>query len=82
MSTGVEPTITLTDEGEWWVARDTETGVSSQGRTKEAALENLDEALAGYRGEGGEPTDEDLRQLGIEPEHNESNSIDDSEIFE
>lgn len=56
--------------------------MSSQGRTKEAALENLDEALAGYRGEGGEPTDEDLRQLGIEPEHNESNSIDDSEIFE
>ncbi|WP_123534736.1 type II toxin-antitoxin system HicB family antitoxin [Halosimplex salinum] len=82
MSKGVEPTITLTDEGEWWVARDTETGVSSQGRTKETALENLDEALAGYRGEGEEPTDGELRELGIDPENNESGSLDDSEIFE
>lgn len=82
MSTGVEPTITLTDEGEWWVARDTETGVTSQGRTREAALENLDEALAGYRGEGDEPTDDDLRDLGIDPSNNESGSLDDSETFE
>lgn len=66
MSTGIEPTITLTDEGDWWVASDTETGVSSQGRTREAALENLDEALRGYRGEGEEPTEDDLQELGID----------------
>lgn len=82
MSTGVEPTITLTDEGEWWVARDTETGVTSQGRTREAALDNLDEALAGYRGEGEEPSEDDLRELGIDPANNESRSLDDSEQFE
>lgn len=82
MSTGVEPTITLTDEGDWWVARDTETGVTSQGRTRQSALENLDEAVAGYRGEGAEPTAEDLRALGIDPEENESGSLADSEIFE
>jgi predicted RNase H-like HicB family nuclease len=82
MSTGVEPTITLTDDGEWWVAKDTETGVTSQGRTRHEALENLDEALAGYHGEGDEPTDGDRRALGVDPENDESESLDNSEIFE
>ncbi|WP_302082266.1 type II toxin-antitoxin system HicB family antitoxin [Salinibaculum rarum] len=82
MSTGLEPTITLTDEGEWWVARDTETGVTSQGKTRHEALDNLDEALAGYRGEGDTPTEEELRAAGIDPEANESGSLDDSDIFE
>lgn len=82
MSTGVEPTITLTDRGEWWIAEDTETGVTSQGRTREAALENLDEALAGYRGAGDEPSEDDLRELGIDPAQNESGSVEDSEIFD
>lgn len=82
MSTGVEPTITLTEDGDWWVARDVETGVTSQGRTREAALGNLDEALAGYRGEGEEPSEGDLRDLGIDPESNESGSLGDSETFE
>lgn len=82
MSTGIEPTITLSDRDDWWVARDTETGVTSQGRTREEALANLDEALAGYRGEGEEPSEDDLRELGIDPANNESGSLDDSEIFE
>ncbi|MDZ7850735.1 MAG: type II toxin-antitoxin system HicB family antitoxin [Halodesulfurarchaeum sp.] len=72
MSIGVEPTITLTDEGEWWIARDTETGVVSQGRTRTSALDNLDEALAGYHGEGDSPSEEDLRESGIDPERNVS----------
>jgi predicted RNase H-like HicB family nuclease len=71
MSEDVEPTITLTDRGEWWVARDIETGVTSQGRTSHEALENLEEALAGYHGEGEPPTDEDLRKLGIDPDNDE-----------
>lgn len=52
-----------------WTARDEETGVASQGETRGAALDNLDEALALYRGEiGHEPTDEELRELGVDPE--------------
>lgn len=82
MSTGVEPTITLTEDGDWWIARDVETGVTSQGRTRTEALDNLDEAVAGYHGEGEEPTDEDLRELGIDPGSNESGSREDSEVFE
>jgi predicted RNase H-like HicB family nuclease len=82
MSTGVEPTITLTDEGDWWVAEDTETGVTSQGRTRREALDNLDEALDGYHGAGEEPSDEELRALGIDPENNESGVVEDSDVFE
>lgn len=38
-------TITVTREGDWYVARDEESGVASQGRSKAAALANLAEAL-------------------------------------
>jgi len=75
-------TITLTREEDWWVAKDEETGVVSQGKSRQEALENLDEAVQGYRGEGEPPSDEDLRELGIDPDHNTPGSLDDSEIFE
>ena len=40
-----------------------------QGETRRAALESLDEAVALYHGEiGHEPTDEELRALGVDPE--------------
>lgn len=68
----VQRRITLTKEDEWWVAKDEdagEVGVASQGRTREEALENLDEAVALHEGEAGEPvTDDDLREFGIDPE--------------
>ncbi|APX98581.1 type II toxin-antitoxin system HicB family antitoxin [Natronorubrum daqingense] len=73
MSTGVNPTITLSEEGEWWVAKDTKTGVVSQGKTRTDALDNLDEALDGYHGKGDEPTTEELREAGIEPGKNTTN---------
>mgnify|MGYP000120141009 CR=1 FL=1 len=82
MSTGIEPTITLAESNEWWIARDIETGVTSQGKTRQSALENLDEAMAGYRGEGDAPSDEELRELGIDPSNNTSGALDESDIFE
>jgi predicted RNase H-like HicB family nuclease len=64
--------ITLTEEGEWWVAKDEtvgEHGVASQGHTRREALENLDEAVALFKGEiGRPPTDEELQEWGIDPE--------------
>ncbi|QSG02911.1 type II toxin-antitoxin system HicB family antitoxin [Natranaeroarchaeum sulfidigenes] len=75
-------TITLTRETNWWVAKDEETGVASQGKSRQEALENLDEALQGYHGDGDPPSDEDLREMGIDPENNTSDSLDDSEIFD
>lgn len=68
MSTGAR--IIHTEEDNWWVAKDEETGVTSQGRTREAALKNLDEALDGYHGIGEAPIDEELRAEGFGPEKN------------
>lgn len=45
MSTGREIRLIQEDDG-WWSAIDYETGVASQGETRQAALENLDEAVA------------------------------------
>ncbi|MFQ3476421.1 type II toxin-antitoxin system HicB family antitoxin [Halonotius sp. F2-221B] len=83
MSTGVEPTITLTKDGDWWIARDTETGVTSQGETRKTALDNLDEAVALHNGEiGEEPTDEELREAGIDPEDNVTGQEEPPDVLE
>ncbi|WP_123621164.1 type II toxin-antitoxin system HicB family antitoxin [Halorubrum sp. CSM-61] len=66
-----EGEIRLWREDDWWIARDVGTGVTTQGESRGDALENLDEAVALHRGEvGREPTDEELRELGIDPERN------------
>jgi len=62
-----EDEIRLWREDDWWIASDVETGVTTQGESRDKALENLDEAVALHRGEiGREPTDEELRELGID----------------
>jgi predicted RNase H-like HicB family nuclease len=68
MSTGRE--IRLIEEADGgWSAIDEELNVASQGETREEALEMLDEAVALHTGEAGEPvTDEDLRELGLDPD--------------
>ncbi|WP_247730175.1 type II toxin-antitoxin system HicB family antitoxin [Halovivax limisalsi] len=71
-ATSVEARITLTKEDEWWVATDEHTDVTSQGKTRESALDNLDEAVAGYEGEGRPPTQKELDAVGIDPDENES----------
>jgi len=74
----VEQEIHLTKEDDGWVAKDVETGVASQGKTREEALEMLDEAVALHKGEIGEPIDtpeaerEALRDLGIDPDEVET----------
>ena len=66
-----EAEIRLWRDDEWWVAKDVETGVTTQGPSRDVALENLDEAVALHRGEVGEdPTEAELRELGIDPEDN------------
>jgi predicted RNase H-like HicB family nuclease len=45
MSTGREIRLVEEDDG-WWSAIDEETGVASQGPSRKAALDNLDEAIA------------------------------------
>ena len=63
--------IRLWREDGWWVAKDVETGVTTQGQSRTVALENLDEAVALRDGDvGTEPTEQELRELGIDPADN------------
>jgi len=63
--------IRLWREEDWWIARDVDTGVTTQGESRTDALENLDEAVALHQNEiGREPTVEELRDLGIDPTDN------------
>jgi len=84
MSTGLRPTITLieNDDG-WWTARDEERELTSQGETREAALGNLDEAVAAAEGDiGHQPSDAELRELGVDPENNTSSASQQTDLFE
>lgn len=74
----VNISLVLGEGGDLWVAEDEDTGVASQGETREEALDNLDEAVALYHGDiGREPTDEELRELGIDPDDNASDELPD-----
>lgn len=54
-----------------WVATDVETGVTTRGESKVAALENLDDAVAVYTGErGNPPTGEERREIRVDPVDN------------
>ncbi|NHN60092.1 MULTISPECIES: type II toxin-antitoxin system HicB family antitoxin [Halorussus] len=75
--------IRLWREDDWWIAKDVDTGVTSQGRSRETALENLDEAVALHRDEiGREPTDEELRDLGIDPAENSTGDEQPPDVLE
>jgi predicted RNase H-like HicB family nuclease len=74
-----EDEIRLWREEESWIARDVRTGVTTQGESREAALENLDDAVALHDGETGrEPTAEELREMGIDPGENATGAIDEN----
>ena len=45
-------TTTLIRETNWWVAKGEYVGITSQGITRQEALEHLTEALQRYHGEG------------------------------
>jgi predicted RNase H-like HicB family nuclease len=63
--------IRLWREDDWWIAKDIDTGVTTQGPSREAALANLDEAVALHSGETGRaPTSEELREAGVNPGDN------------
>jgi len=78
-----EGEIRLWREEGWWIAREVGTGVTTQGESRSEALENLDEAVALHRGEiGRKPTDEELRELGIDPEENATGNENPPDVLE
>lgn len=68
MSTGREIRLLENPDGRW-TATDVDTGLTAQADTREAALDTLDDVVEAAAGEGGhEPTDAELRELGVDPE--------------
>lgn len=75
--------IRLWREDEWWIAKDIDTGVTSQGPSRQTALDNLDEAVALHNDEvGREPTDEELRELDIDPAENTTGDDEPPDVLE
>ena len=66
--------ITLTENPDGWGTAHEETvGLTAQGETRDDALNALDEVLEAVEGDAGRsPTDDELRELGIDPEDNET----------
>lgn len=74
--------IRLWREDDWWIAKDVDTGVTTQGESREKALVNLDDAVALHREETGRaPTDEELRELGIDPADNTTGEQDPPDVL-
>ncbi|WP_336024634.1 type II toxin-antitoxin system HicB family antitoxin [Halobellus salinisoli] len=66
-----EDGIRLWQEVDWCIAKDVENSVTTQGSSRAAVLENLGDAVALHRETAGrEPPDEELREMGIDPEEN------------
>ena len=66
----IKITLTRNDDG-WWTARDEMRGLTTQGETREEALASLDDVIEAVEdGAGRPPTDEELREAGINPEAN------------
>lgn len=62
-------------EIEGWVSKDLNTGVASQGETKEEALSNLDEAVELYNRDSEYDPEEErafLEEIGLDPEEMEA----------
>ena len=52
-----------------WTARDLRVGVTAQGESRDGALDNLDAVVEAVTGDGGQPpTDDEIRELGVDPE--------------
>ena len=52
-----------------WTARDLRVEVTAQGESREEALENLDAVVAAIESDGGHsPTDDEIRDLGVDPD--------------
>jgi len=78
-----EGEIRLWREDGWWIARDVGTGVTTQGQSREKALDNLDDAVALHEGESGrEPTDDELREIGIDPADNTTGDDEPPDVLE
>jgi len=65
-----------------WTARDLQYNLTALGDTRSEALDNLGEVIAAAEGDAGhEPTDEELRGLGVDPDQARDNEVQDIPEF-
>ena len=75
--------IRLWQEEGWWIAKDVETGITTQGESRGIALENLGDAVAVHDGERGDaPTTEKLQAAGIDPADNTTGDQEPPDVLE
>ncbi|MGM0371154.1 MAG: type II toxin-antitoxin system HicB family antitoxin [Halobacteriota archaeon] len=75
--------IRLWREEGWWIAKDVDTGVTTQGETREVALANLDDAVQLFEDETGHaPTETELKAMGIDPAANTTGDQEPPDILE
>jgi len=82
MSTGREIRLVEEDDG-WWSAIDEETGVASQGPSRAAALDNLDEAVALHTNTANERVENEsevLEDFGIDADEIDEARDDNEEL--
>jgi predicted RNase H-like HicB family nuclease len=63
------------EDGDGWVSRDVQTGVASQGDTKEEALANLEEAVELFEQDDEYDPDEErefMEEIGLDPDEIEA----------
>lgn len=61
--------------GYQWTARDLRVEVTAQGKSREEALDSLDTVIEAVEGDDGRsPTDEEIRNLGVDPDTARSQS--------
>ena len=73
----------IEDDSGLWTARDVDKRLTAQGSSREEALDNLDAVIEAVEGDGGhEPTDDELRELGVDPEVAKTQPAEVPEIFE
>jgi predicted RNase H-like HicB family nuclease len=74
----------LSEDGEMWIITDEDTGVTTQGETREHALKMLDEAAALHAGNGEDVADEAalLEDLGLDPDEIEAAQAESEELPE
>lgn len=80
--TPVEITLRRGEDSDVWIAEDASTGITSQGASREEALANLDEAVAGVDGAGDAPTDDELEAFDIDSESTASGEPTESDLFD
>lgn len=74
----IQDAVAFENEDGTWTARDTDLHLTALGDSREDALDNLGKVIAAAQGEAGrEPTDEEIADMGVDPEKAKDDTVND-----